>query len=90
MWGILPHLVWVVIGFILLMIGTASLTALTDKISCGNPAETFERCSMVKASVVTGWIDTIMCFIALLYLIGLAFKARAWGGVHRQNLYVDA
>lgn len=90
LWGILPHLIWVAIGFILFLIGSSALTALTDKISCGDVSDAFERCNMVKASVVTGWISTILCFIALLYLIGLAFKARAWGGVHRQNLYVDA
>lgn len=72
------------------MIGSASLTALTDKIDCGKVADAFERCNMVKASVVTGWITTIMLFIAMLYLLMLAFKARAWGGVHKQNLYVDA
>lgn len=89
-WGILPHLVWVIIGFILYMIGSASLTALTDKLDCGDVSDLFQRCNMVKADVVTGWITTIMLFIALLYLLVLAFKARGWGGVHKQNLYVDA
>jgi len=49
----------VLIGFLLMIIGAASLTALTDKISCNNDSQTFERCNMMKTLVVVSWIDTV-------------------------------
>ena len=56
--GILAHLVPMTIGWILYLIGSASLTALTDKIDCGLKTETFSRCGVVKGLVVISWIDT--------------------------------
>lgn len=56
--GILSHLVPVSIGFILFIIGTASLTALTDKIDCGRAGQSFDRCNIVKGLVIISWIDT--------------------------------
>ena len=58
LFGILPHFIPVLIAFLLFLIGVSSLTALTDKIDCGNPAETFSRCGIVKGLVVISWIDT--------------------------------
>lgn len=57
--GILPHLIPVLIGFVLMMIGAASLTGLTAKINCGNPDQTFERCNTMKGLVAVSWIDAV-------------------------------
>ncbi|WVR09091.1 hypothetical protein IAU60_006153 [Kwoniella sp. DSM 27419] len=87
--GILAHLVPVTIGFILFMIGSASLTALTDKIDCGRAGDSFSRCGVVKGLVVISWIDTIFLAITLAFLITLAFVARGRYGVHKSTLYAD-
>ncbi|KAL7421364.1 hypothetical protein Q5752_004249 [Cryptotrichosporon argae] len=87
--GLLTHLVPTAIGFILFLIGVASLTALTDKVDCGKSGETFDRCNIVKGLVIISWIDTIFIFVTLIMLIVLAFIARGEYGVHRSTLYVD-
>lgn len=56
--GLITHLVPMAIAFILFLIGVSSLTALTDKIDCGNVSQSFSRCSIVKGLVVISWIDT--------------------------------
>jgi hypothetical protein len=56
--GLLAHIVPIAIAFILFLIGSASLTALTRPISCGNSGDSFERCNIVKGLVVISWIDT--------------------------------
>lgn len=56
--GLLTHLIPIAISFILYLIGVSSLTALTDKVDCGNSGQTFSRCSVVKGLVVISWIDT--------------------------------
>lgn len=56
--GLITHLVPMAIAFILYLIGVSSLTALTDKIDCGNVSQSFTRCSIVKGLVVISWIDT--------------------------------
>jgi len=56
--GLLAHLIPVAIAFILFLIGSASLTALTRPISCVNAGDGFERCNIVKGLVVISWIDT--------------------------------
>ena len=56
--GILTHLVLLLIGFILYIIGAASLTALTNGIDCGRSGDTFSRCNIVKGLVIISWIDT--------------------------------
>lgn len=56
--GILTHLIPVVIAFILFIIGASSLTALTDKIDCSKAADAFDRCNIVKGLVIISWIDT--------------------------------
>ncbi|WWC73127.1 uncharacterized protein I206_107093 [Kwoniella pini CBS 10737] len=87
--GILPHLIPITIGFILYLIGSASLTALVDKIDCGKSGDTFSRCGVVKGLVVISWIDTIILLITLVFLITLAFVARGRYGVHKSTLYAD-
>lgn len=49
--GIFPHLIAFTIAFILYLVGASSLTALTDKVTCSNAAETFSRCNTTKALV---------------------------------------
>ncbi|KAK4687302.1 hypothetical protein P7C73_g2819, partial [Tremellales sp. Uapishka_1] len=85
--GLLAHLVPIVIGFILFLIGVASLTALTDKVDCGINAGNFARCDVVKGLVVVSWIETIFLLITLVFLIILALKARGGYGVHKSTLY---
>ncbi|WWC64061.1 uncharacterized protein I303_106668 [Kwoniella dejecticola CBS 10117] len=87
--GILSHLVPTTIGFILYVIGAASLTALTDKIDCGKSGDSYSRCGVVKGLVVISWIDTIILLITLVFLITLAFVARGRYGVHKSTLYAD-
>ncbi|RXK37873.1 hypothetical protein M231_04872 [Tremella mesenterica] len=87
--GILTHLVPTAIGFILFLIGVSSLTALTDKVDCGNSGQSFKRCDIVKGLVVISWIDTIFLFLSLAFIITLAFIARGWSGVHRSTLYIE-
>jgi preprotein translocase subunit SecG len=87
--GILPHFVPLFIGFILMIIGAGALTGLTSNISCGNPDQTFPRCSTMKSLVAVTWIDAIFLLIMLIFVGALAFKARAWGGVRRNTLYID-
>ncbi|WWD21145.1 hypothetical protein CI109_105626 [Kwoniella shandongensis] len=87
--GLLPHLIPVAIGFILFMIGAASLTALTNKIDCGLAGQTFSKCGVVKGLVVISWIDTILLLITLVFIITLCFIARGRYGVHKSTLYAD-
>lgn len=56
--GILSHLVPMTLGWILFLIGSASLTGLTSKIDCGRATDTFSRCGITKGLVVVSWIDT--------------------------------
>lgn len=56
--GLLTHLVGVIIAFILFIIGAASLTALTNGIDCGVAGQGFDRCNIVKGLVIISWIDT--------------------------------
>jgi hypothetical protein len=78
--GILAHLVPVAIAFILFLIGSASLTALTRPISCGNAGDAFERCNIV---------NSIFIFVALLFLTFIAFVARGGYGVRKSTLYAE-
>ncbi|KAK8843342.1 hypothetical protein IAR55_006998 [Kwoniella newhampshirensis] len=87
--GLLTHLVPVAIGFILFLIGAASLTGLTDKIDCGMSGQTFSKCGVVKGLVVISWIDTIILLITLVFIITLCFIARGGYGVHKSTLYAD-
>ncbi|WRT69030.1 uncharacterized protein IL334_006013 [Kwoniella shivajii] len=87
--GILSHLVPITIAFILFMIGSASLTALVDKIDCGKAADSFSRCGVVKGLLVISWIDTIILLITLVFIITLAFVARGRYGVHKSTLYAE-
>ncbi|WVW79324.1 hypothetical protein I302_101292 [Kwoniella bestiolae CBS 10118] len=87
--GILSHLIPTTIGFILYLIGSASLTGLTAKIDCGKSGDGFSRCGVVKGLVVVSWIDTIILLITLIFLITLAFIARGRYGVHKSTLYAD-
>ncbi|WVO22645.1 uncharacterized protein IAS62_003975 [Cryptococcus decagattii] len=87
--GLIAHLVPMVIAFLLYLIGVSSLTALTDKIDCGNVSQSFSRCSIVKGLVVISWIDTIFILFALTFLTILCFMARGRYGAHRSTLYLD-
>ncbi|ALO68991.1 hypothetical protein CNF02415 [Cryptococcus deneoformans JEC21] len=87
--GLLTHLIPIAISFILYLIGVSSLTALTDKVDCGNSGQTFSRCSVVKGLVVISWIDTILVLFALVFLIVLCFMARGRYGAHRSTLYLE-
>ncbi|WWD06732.1 hypothetical protein V865_004827 [Kwoniella europaea PYCC6329] len=87
--GILSHLIPVAIGFILYLIGSASLTGLTAKIDCGKSGDSFSRCGVVKGLVVISWIDTIILLLTLIFIIVLAFVARGRYGVHKSTLYAD-
>lgn len=87
--GILTHLILTAIAFLLFIIGVGSLTGLISKVDCGDPKQTFAKCSQVKALIGAGWTETVLVFIALLFILAIAFKARAWGGVRRSTLYVD-
>lgn len=55
--GLLTHLVGIIIAFILFIIGAASLTALTNGLDCGSRFG-FDRCNIVKGLVIISWIDT--------------------------------
>ncbi|GAA6011659.1 hypothetical protein JCM11491_004724 [Sporobolomyces phaffii] len=77
--GIVFVLVAFAISFILYLIGASSLTALTDKINCGNV--TWSRCNVTKGLVAISWIETIFVFIILLYTIFLGIKASRSGPV---------
>lgn len=56
--GLLTHIVPMVISFIIFMIGAASLTALTRYVDCGAAGQGFDRCNIVKGLVIISWIDT--------------------------------
>ncbi|ORY55322.1 hypothetical protein BCR35DRAFT_310087 [Leucosporidium creatinivorum] len=81
LFGIFSHLVSLGIAFILLLIGASSLTALTDKQSCGSAD--FDRCNIVKGLVAVTWIDTIFVFVALIAIFALGIKARSGAGMRR-------
>ncbi|KAM0746921.1 hypothetical protein T439DRAFT_329195 [Meredithblackwellia eburnea MCA 4105] len=84
LFGIASHLFSLGIGFILLIIGVSSLTALTDKTSCSHVL--WSRCRTVKGLVAITWIDTIFVFIALLCVFGLGIKSRSGAGIRRSTL----
>ncbi|GAA6060542.1 hypothetical protein JCM10212_006906 [Sporobolomyces blumeae] len=75
--GILFMLIGFAISFILYLIGSSSLTALTDKVDCGNVD--WSRCNVTVGLTVIGWIETIFVFIILLYTIFLGIKASRSG-----------
>ncbi|GAA5931743.1 uncharacterized protein JCM15063_001556 [Sporobolomyces koalae] len=77
--GIVFHLVAFAVAFILYIIGASSLTALTDKINCGNVV--WSRCNVTKGLVAISWIETIFVFIILLYTIVLGILAARSGPV---------
>lgn len=57
--GIMAHLVANLIGFLLFIIGSAALTAITNNKSCG--VLNFSRCNIVKgASVLAVTCDVIV------------------------------
>jgi hypothetical protein len=56
--GILTHLIPLIIAFILFIIGAGSLTALTNGTDCGSAEGGFDRCNIVKGLVAISWIDT--------------------------------
>ncbi|GEM11681.1 hypothetical protein Rt10032_c16g5698 [Rhodotorula toruloides] len=87
--GIFPHLIAFSIAFILYLVGAASLTALTDKVTCSNAAETFSRCNTTKALVAFGWIGTIFVFLILVFVSILGVKARSGVGA-RKGALTDA
>lgn len=74
------------IAFILYLIGVSSLTGLISKVNCDDARESFSKCGSVWSLMGAGWAETIMVFIALVFIIAIAFKARAWGGVTRQTM----
>jgi len=84
LFGILAHLVPLAISFILFLIGSASLTALTNGTDCGKV--NWNRCNIVKGLVVVSWIDTIWVFLALIFISVLAVKARTGLGARRSTL----
>ncbi|GAA5882538.1 hypothetical protein JCM16303_002032 [Sporobolomyces ruberrimus] len=77
--GILFVIIAFAISFILYLIGASSLTALTDKINCGNVD--WSRCNVTKGLVAISWIETIFVFIVLCYSIFLGIKASRSGPV---------
>ncbi|KAL1405998.1 hypothetical protein Q8F55_007681 [Vanrija albida] len=89
LFGILTHLVPIAIAFILFIIGAGSLTGLLEKIDCGKVGDDVARCTLNKSAMGVAWAETIVLFVTLVFIIAIAFKARAWGGVHRNSLYVD-
>lgn len=74
------------IAFLLYLIGVGALTGLISKVSCDDPRQTFAKCESVWSLMGAGWAVTILVLIALIFIIGIAFKARAWGGVRRQTM----
>uniref|UniRef100_A0A0K3CHR8 MARVEL domain-containing protein n=1 Tax=Rhodotorula toruloides TaxID=5286 RepID=A0A0K3CHR8_RHOTO len=86
--GIFPHLITFTIAFILYLVGASSLTALTDKVTCSNAAETFSRCNTTKA-LVGAWIGTIYVFLILVFVSILGIKARSGVGA-RKGALTDA
>ncbi|SCV68954.1 BQ2448_1974 [Microbotryum intermedium] len=88
LFGIFAHIIGLAIAFILLLIGVSSLTALTDKISCSG-VENFSRCKVVKGLVGVTWTQTLLLFIALVFVFALGVKARSGAGMRRSTL-VDA
>jgi len=87
--GLLAHIVPTAIAFILFLIGVASLTALTRPTDCNKAGDAFKRCNIVKGLVVISWIDTILLFGTLIFLLVLAFIARGGYGVRKGTLYAD-
>ncbi|GAA5879681.1 hypothetical protein JCM8547_008954 [Rhodosporidiobolus lusitaniae] len=84
--GIFPNLILWAIVFILGLIGASSLTALTDKIDCGDVD--WSRCNVTKGLVAIGWIETIFAFIFLIIVFFLGVKARSGAGM-RKSTFVD-
>ncbi|SCZ96660.1 BZ3500_MvSof-1268-A1-R1_Chr4-4g07526 [Microbotryum saponariae] len=85
LFGIFAHIIGLAIAFILLLIGVASLTALTDKLHCSG-IENFSRCKVVKGLVGVTWTQTVLLFIALIFVFALGVKARSGGGMRRSTL----
>jgi len=83
--GILVHLVTVAVGFILYLIGAASLTATMIHRSCGGP-DGFPRCNVTKGEEVMAWISTIISFVALIFVLVLGIKSRSGTGMRRGTL----
>lgn len=59
--GIFPHIIGFTILFLLLLIGSSSLTALTDKVSCGNVD--WSRCKVTKGLVAIGCVRSFFSFL---------------------------
>ncbi|GAA5829641.1 hypothetical protein JCM11251_000231 [Rhodosporidiobolus azoricus] len=85
--GIFFHLIAFTITFLLALIGSASLTALTDKIDCGDVD--WSRCNITKGLVAIGWIETIFAFIILIMVLVLGIKSRSGVGM-RKGALTDA
>lgn len=75
-----------IIAFVLFLIGVASLTGLISKVSCDDPRQDFAKCQSVWSLMGAGWAETIVVLLALIFIMAIAFKARAWGGVRRQTM----
>jgi len=87
--GILAHLVPITIGWILFLIGSASLTALTNAIRCGQGEGDYDRCNIVKGLVIISWIDTIFLTLVIAFVLTLGLIAHRGYGMHKATLYVD-
>ncbi|ORX39081.1 hypothetical protein BD324DRAFT_618460 [Kockovaella imperatae] len=87
--GILAHLIPMVIGFILFIIGSSSLTALTRFITCGEGEGKFDHCNIVKGLVIISWIDTIFVFISIIFVLVMGLIAHRGYGMHKATLYAE-
>lgn len=81
LFGIFSHLIALGIAFILLMVGSASLVALTSDTNCDDVA--WSRCGTVKGLVGVAWVETVLLFIALVLIFALGVKARSGAGMRR-------
>ncbi|GAA5969977.1 hypothetical protein JCM11641_000216 [Rhodosporidiobolus odoratus] len=82
--GIMFHLVAFTIAFILYLIGSSSLVALTDKVNCGDVD--WSRCNITKGLVAIGWIETIFVFALLIFVLILGIKSRSGVGMRKSAL----
>ncbi|GAA5908373.1 hypothetical protein JCM6882_007918 [Rhodosporidiobolus microsporus] len=85
--GIFFHLIAFTVTFLLFLIGSSSLVAITDKIDCGNVE--WSRCNITKGLVAIGWIETIFAFALLIIVLVLGIKSRSGVGM-RKGALTDA
>jgi len=78
--GILVHFVLTVIGFFLYLIGAATVTSFLRS----HEGLNFPRRGVVHGLEIVSWIETVLLFILLPFIIGVGLKSRE--SFHRATL----